>query len=64
MATLETKSWIGRTNSVLHLYRCKDCGALLTRKTIEQGACNGHYIYDHVLLSLWERIKIMLGLVK
>ncbi len=62
MAVIEL---IGRKGSrKVNLYRCREDETLLTDLLISKGTCAGHIVKEYVKLTPWERIKLMLGVIK
>ena len=45
-------------------YRCQKCRRLLTDEMIKAGICAGHRVQFAEWGSLWEWIKIKLGLIR
>lgn len=44
--------------------RCITCGNLLTDEMISRGICAGHKVKYAIKVSLWEWIKVKMGLLK
>ena len=45
-------------------YRCENDWRLLTDRLIKKGACLGHHVRQPVILTLWERILVLLRVIR